>query len=256
MAGICFRSCVIIISYFRNNSYLMKKVVISVGGSVMVPSLESQNISGYSSVLKELSGKCRIWVVVGGGGEARRYIGVCRTLDMDEASSDEIGIMVTRINASLLIGGLSGAAYPGVAQNYYEALEYSLAGKIVVMGGVTPAQTTDAVSAVLAERVGADLLVNATAVDGIYSADPKKDPHADKYDRITPGKLMEIISHSGMGAGANNIIDMVACKVLERSGIPMLVLNGRDPGNLKKAIVEGIFDGTIVSEKEIDPLPL
>lgn len=230
------------------------KIVISVGGSVLVPSLESQNISGYSSMLMELSEKFSIWVVVGGGGEARRYIEVCRTMGMDEASSDEIGIMVTRINASLLVRGLSEAAYPAVAEDYQKALEYSLSGRIVVMGGVTPAQTTDAVSAVLAEQVGADLLLNATAVDGIYTSDPKKDPGAKKYEKITPAELMEIIGSSGMGAGANNVLDLVACKVLERSGIPMLVLDGRDPANLKRALLDGKFNGTLVSEKGIDPL--
>ena len=158
----------------------MKKIVVSMGGSVLVPSLESNNIDRYASVLRKMAETCRLSVVVGGGGEARRYIEVARSLGAGEATADELGIMVTRLNASLLIAGLGDAAYPRVAENYTEAREFAGGGKIVVMGGITPAQTTDAVSAVLAESIGADLLINATSDNGIYSADPKKDAGAVK----------------------------------------------------------------------------
>ena len=233
----------------------MKKIVISLGGSVLVPSLESNNIDRYVSVLKKMGGKCRIFIVVGGGGEARRYIGVARGLGAGEAAADELGIMVTRLNARLLIAGLGDAAYPRVAENYTEALEFAETGKIVVMGGITPAQTTDAVSAVLAESVGADLLINATSVNGIYSADPKKDAGAVRHERLTPQELLDIITGSRMDAGANTVLDIVAGKVIERSGIPLLVLDGRDPENLYRAIVEGAFVGTIVSDESSVPLP-
>ncbi|MDK2917027.1 MAG: uridylate kinase [Euryarchaeota archaeon] len=232
----------------------MKKIVISLGGSVLVPSLESNNIDRYVSVLKKMAGKCRIFVVVGGGGEARRYIGVARGLGAGEAVADELGIMVTRLNARLLIAGLGDAAYPRVAENYTEAREFAETGKIVVMGGITPAQTTDAVSAVLAESVGADLLINATSVNGIYSADPKKDAGAVRYERLTPQELLDIITRSRMNAGSNIVLDIVAGKVVERSGIPLLVLDGRDPENLCRAVVEGAFVGTVVCEEGAAPL--
>ncbi|MCK9278761.1 MAG: UMP kinase [Methanoculleus sp.] len=233
----------------------MKKFVISLGGSVLVPSLESNNISRYVSVLKRLAGKCRIFIVVGGGGEARRYIRVARELGAGEAMADELGIMVTRLNARLLVAGLGDTAYPRVAENYTEAREFAETGKIVVMGGITPAQTTDAVSAVLAESIGADLLINATSVNGIYSADPKKDAGAVRHERLTPQELLDIITGGRMDAGANTVLDIVAGKVIERSGIPLLVLDGRDPENLYRAIVEGAFVGTIVSEEHFNPLP-
>ncbi len=232
----------------------MKKIVISLGGSVLVPSLESNNISRYVSVLKNIAESCRIFIVVGGGGEARRYIKVARDLGAGEATADELGIMVTRLNASLLIAGLGDAAYPRVAETYREAQEFAQTKKIVVMGGITPAQTTDAVSAVLAESVGADLLINATSVNGIYSADPKKDAGAVRHERLTPQELLDIITGSRMNAGANIVLDIVAGKVIERSGIPLLVLDGRDPENLYRAIVEGTYAGTIVSKESSNPL--
>lgn len=232
----------------------MKKIVISLGGSVLVPSLESNNISRYVSVLERIAGKCRIFIVVGGGGEARRYIQVARDLGVGEATADELGIMVTRLNARLLVAGLGDAAYPRVAENYTEAKEFAETGRIVVMGGITPAQTTDAVSAVLAESVGADLLINATSVNGIYSADPKKDAGAVRHEHLTPQELLDIITGSRMNAGANIVLDIVAGKVIERSGIPLLVLDGRDPENLYHAIVEGAYVGTVVCEESSNPL--
>lgn len=232
----------------------MKKIVISLGGSVLVPSLESNNISRYVSVLKRIAVKCQVFVVVGGGGEARRYIQVARDLGADEATADDLGIMVTRLNARLLLAGLGDAAYPRVAENYTEAQEFAETGKIVVMGGITPAQTTDAVSAVLAESVGAGLLINATSVDGIYSADPKKNADAVRYDHLTPQELLAIITQSRMDAGANIVLDIVAGKVIERSGIPLLVLDGRDPERIYQAVVEGTAVGTIVSREDKKPL--
>ncbi len=234
----------------------MKKITVSIGGSVLVPTLESNNIAAYASVLKNLAGKYEVFVVCGGGGEARRYITAARDLGVDEAAADELGIIVTRLNASLLIAALGAAACPGVAEGYGRALEYAGCGRIVVMGGVVPAQTTDAVSAVLAERTGADLLVNATSVDGIYSADPRKDAQAVRHDRLTPAELLEIIVGSRLDAGSNTIIDIVAGKVVERSGIPLLVIDGKDPEHLEKAITTGEFTGTIVSESSEFTLPL
>ncbi len=232
----------------------MKKIVLSVGGSILVPSLESSNISKFSEILKELSQKYKIFVVVGGGGEARRYIEEARKLGIDEATSDELGIMITKINASMLIWSLGDAAFRSVPDNYTDALIAGDSGKIVVMGGVTPAQTTDAVSAVLAERTGADFLVNVTSVDGIYSEDPKKNSSAVKYDMISPDELLAIVSGSGMEAGSNTVIDLVAAKVLKRSGIPLVVIDGRNPEKLKSALIDGKFDGSVVSADGVNPL--
>jgi uridylate kinase len=232
----------------------MKKIVLSVGGSILVPSLESNNVSKFSEILKELSKKYIVYVVVGGGGEARRYIDQARKLGIDEASSDELGILVTRINASMLAWALGDSAFRSVPENYTEAVIAGDSGKIVVMGGVTPAQTTDAVSAVLAERAGADFLVNVTSIDGIYSEDPKRNPAAVKYENITPDELLDIVSGAGMEAGSNNVIDLVAAKILKRSGIPLLVVDGRDPENLKSALVDGKFNGSIVSAGGANPL--
>ena len=234
----------------------MTRVVLSLGGSILFPTLEDHTLCAWAPVLTRLAGFLDLFVVVGGGGEARRYIQAARGTGADEAFCDEIGILVTRLNAALLTGALGRAACPRVAITPGEALEYAGCGRIVVMGGVTPAQTTDAVAAVLAERAGADLLVNLTSVDGIYSADPRKDPGAARFSRMTPARLLEIVGCCGMEAGSNTVIDIVAAKVVSRSGIPLLVLDGRDPGLLEDALFSGRQIGTIVAAEGENPLPL
>jgi uridylate kinase len=234
----------------------MKTVVISLGGSILIPSLEKNRIKEYLPVLREIAAQHRLFVVVGGGGEARRYIDLARSLAIDEGTADEIGILITRLNATFLISALDGDAYPKVAENHAEAKKFAETGKIVVMGGITPGQTTDAVAAVLAERVRADVFINVTSVDGIYSADPKKVKSAKRYDTLTPRQLVEIVGTTALKAGSNNVLDIVAARVVERSHIPLVVLDGNKPKNLSGAILTGTFTGTVVSKNKKNPLPL
>ena len=230
----------------------MTRVVISVGGSVLVPSLEAHRLKEWAESLIDLTkAGIQIFAVVGGGGEARRYIDACRDIGLDEASSDEIGILVTRINAALLVGALKEYVYPIVATSYLDAKAAGFSGKIVVMGGMTPGQTTDAVAAVLAEEVGASMMINLTAIDGIYSADPKKDKSAKKHDLMTPQELIDLIMKEKMNAGSNMVIDLVAAKIAERSGITLVIIDGRDPSLIGKALLNGKFEGTIVGDKRI-----
>jgi uridylate kinase len=234
----------------------MKRIVLSLGGSVLVPSLESNNIAKYAKILQEIAQSYQLFVVIGGGGEARRYIRAARDLGIDEATADDLGIMVTRLNATMLRGVLGQAAYPVIAESYVQARAFGESGRIVIMGGMTPAQTTDAVSAVLAEYVGADVLINATSVEGIFSADPKTVPDAVRYDTLSPEELITIIIQSGLNAGSNTVVDLVAAKIVQRSAIPLVVLDGRDPENIRNALFSGTFVGTIVSNTGENPLPL
>lgn len=234
----------------------MKTVVISLGGSILIPELENHRIREYVPVLKRIKKKCQLYVVVGGGGEARRYIGVSRALGIDEGTSDEIGILITRLNATLLIAALGNDAYPKVAETHNEARKFAESGKIVIMGGITPGQTTDAVAAVLAERVGASVFINATSVDGAYDKDPRKFADAKKFDTMTPAQLLTIVGKTALSAGSNNVLDVIAARIVERSHIPLVVLDGQDPANLENAILEGKFVGTVVSESGKNPFPV
>ncbi|OVE84921.1 UMP kinase [Natronolimnobius baerhuensis] len=223
------------------------KVVVSIGGSVLVPEPSGARVAEHADVIEELvADGCRVGAVVGGGGVAREYISAARDLGANEIELDQLGIDVTRLNARLLIAALGEDAVTAPATTYDEAGEALRRSDISVMGGVAPAQTTDAVGAALAEYVDADLLVYATSVPGVYSDDPNETDDATKYDRLAANDLVDVIAGLEMNAGASAPVDLLAAKIIERSGMRTIVLDGTDPDRIARAVRYGDHDGTDV----------
>ena len=224
------------------------RIVAAIGGSILLQDYNAERFKEYAKLPKELSSEHEFFVVVGGGKPAREYIGVVRDLGAGEAKCDDIGIEVTRVNAKLLLLALGDFAYQRVPHNFQEALEYSATGKIVVMGGTEPAHSTDAVSAILAEYVQADMLVNLTAVDGLYTKDPKKYDDAELIEEITASDMMDIISGNEVKAGTYEFIDTTAIQMIKRSNLETVIANGNDPQNLIRAIKGGKIGTRVISE--------
>ncbi|RLF21100.1 MAG: UMP kinase, partial [Thermoprotei archaeon] len=170
----------------------------------------------YAKLIRDFwaSGK-QVHVVVGGGPPARRLIGLLSEVGAGKALQDIIGIEVSRLNAKLLAYSLIGL---GVRARYVEELSASLIleDEILVMGGLTPGQSTTTVAALLAELIKADKLVVATDVDGIYTSDPKLNPQAKKLDVVTPQELMEILRQKHE-PGGYQLIDRTALEIIARS---------------------------------------
>jgi len=118
-----------------------------------------------------------------------------------------------------------------------------------VMGGTIPGHTTDAVAALLAEMAEADLLVYATSVPGVFSADPNADDGAERYDELSAGKLVDVIASIETAAGSNAPVDLLAAKIIERSGLRAVVLDGSEPSRIADAVA-GDADGTEVHPNE------
>jgi uridylate kinase len=166
----------------------------------------------------------RVAAVAGGGNIARIYIGAARDLGASEAALDELGILITRANAELLIAALGGHAYPSVPQTLGELLSASASNRrIIVMGGLQPGQSTNAVAALAAESLGAEILVNATDVDGVYTEDPRKNPGAVKLRSVSVDDLARLLSGAGHRAGTYELLDHVSIHILGRSSIPTVV---------------------------------
>jgi uridylate kinase len=117
------------------------------------------------------------------------------------------------------------------------------------MGGLTPGQSTNAVAALAAETVQADMLLNATNVDGIYDRDPKE-PGAKKLESVTVDELSEILSGTGTRAGEYKLFDPVAIRVVGRSRIPTAIFNGNDPENLLRLVKGEKVGSRIVHEPD------
>ncbi|WP_324665258.1 UMP kinase [Haloarcula sediminis] len=221
------------------------KVVVNVGGSVLAPDLEPDRVADYAAAIQSLdSAGHTLGAVVGGGPTAREYIETARELGANEIELDQLGIAVTRLNGRLLIAALDDRAAATPAESYESGREAIRRGDIPVLGGIVAAQTTDAVAAAFAEYVGADLLVYATSVNGVYSADPNSDDEATRFDQLTAGELVDVIGDIEMNAGSSAPVDLLAAKVIERSGIRTIVLDGTDPQRVIDAVQDGEFDGT------------
>jgi len=224
----------------------MEPVVLSLGGSVLVRDEgDTSYIRKIAKILIGISATKKLYIVTGGGRIARYYIKAGRDLGADESYLDELGIDVTRLNARLLITALGDRAAHSPPRNYEEAVHAGRMHSIVVMGGVSPGITTDAVSALLAERVKARRLVNATSIDGAYTADPKKDPEARRIPKMTHKELIDLVGPVA-GAGPNHVFDPVGAKVLERSKISLAIVDGNDMANLRDALEGKKFKGTLV----------
>ncbi|MFQ5838039.1 MAG: UMP kinase [Thermoplasmata archaeon] len=228
-----------------------EKVVVSLGGSVMVPGEDdSEYIKSLAELLIQLSAKYKLFVVTGGGRLARYYIEVGRELGMDERTLDELGIVITRLNARLLIQALGPGAFPKPPEEYEEARRAATNHDIVVMGGHRVSITTDAVAAELAEAVEASRLVNATSVDGVYTADPKVDSSAARIDSMSYEELIRIAGRPTGLAGPTIVFDPYAAQVVRRARLPVYVVQGRDLESLEGAITNRDFEGTRIGGGE------
>ena len=227
----------------------MKTVVISIGGSVIASKdIDVTFLKKLSTLLKELSKEFKIFLVVGGGDIARRYIDIGRKLGLDEKSLDIIGIASTRVNAQFFTMLLENSNKDQIPENMEDAIKLSKKYSIIVMGGTTPGHSTDMVGAELAEKAKADLFIIATNVDGIYSKDPMLHKDAKRFREIKIDDLIKIVGGTDWKkAGSNVIVDGPACEIIKRSRIKTYVINGKNINALKDLIKNGrLVEGTEV----------
>ncbi|MDQ3869164.1 MAG: UMP kinase [Thermoproteota archaeon] len=222
---------------------MRKRIAIKLSGSIFSEERNEDTIKKYAEMLTDISIDVQPIVIAGGGKIARHYINLARCLGSDEASLDIIGIEVSRLNAKLLIAALGEEAYSQVPKNLEEVTIAAESGKIVIVGGLHPGQSTNATSALIAEKVRATRFLNATDVDGIYDLDPNTNRNAKLLNEITVSECMEILKDGSSMAGTYDLMDIVALKVIERSKIPTRVLRS-DITNIKDAIIGTHHIGT------------
>ncbi len=220
----------------------MEKIVISIGGSVILSDeADDSFFKKLTNLLKKLGRQYKIYIIAGGGHTARKYIKLGRKLEFDEEILDEMGIMITRVNAELLANIIENSNKK-IPHTTDEAKK--LETPVVVMGGTTPGHSTDMVGAELAEKTKADRFIIATNVDGIYDKDPNKYKNAKQIKEIPVKKLIKQYGTNWDSAGKNMVIDGPALKIIERARIPTFVLNGKQLDELEKAINNKSFNGT------------
>lgn len=188
--------------------------------------------------------------VVVGGGNIIRGSQLAEAGHIHRATADYMGMLGTVINALALKEKLNSLGVDSRVQSAIEiravaepfirgrAIRHLQKGRVVILAAGTgnPFFTTDTCAALRATELECDILMKATKVDGVYTADPKKDPSAKRYESLTFG---EAISKN------LKIMDMTALTMCRENAIPLLVFDFKKPGNIRKAI-QGESIGTVV----------
>ena len=206
-------------------------------------------LSQYAQEIKQAKEKgCEIAIVIGGGNIFRGLQGASK--GMDRVQGDYMGMLATIINSMALQGELekqgvktellSGLTIEPICkeQSRKRSKDAMKEGKVVIIGGGTgnPYFTTDTASALRAIEIEADVILKGTRVDGVYTADPEKDPTATKYSELSfQEALMKQLK----------IMDLTAFALCQENNLPIYVFDMNKEGNLQK-VVMGEHIGTIV----------
>ena len=230
-----------------------RRILLKLSGEALMGG-ESYGID--SAVLGEVAEEIReihqlgieIALVIGGGNIFRGISGASR--GMDRSTADYMGMLATVMNALALQQALEKLGIPTrvqtaidikeVAEPYIRrrAIRHLEKGRIVIFAAGTglPFFTTDTTAALRAIEIGAEILMKATKVDGVYPTDPERDPSAIKYDRISYTEVL----HKNL-----KVMDATAISLAREENMRIVVFNLRKKGNIKKVIFgEGI--GTVV----------
>jgi len=210
------------------------RVVLKLTGKVFEPGNERVLLE-VTELLKEKASTDRVVVITGGGKTARKYVELGKELGVSNAWLDLLGIEASRLNALLLAALLGELAYTPIPRSVDEVLQGLSAGKVVILGGLQPGQSTNAVSAMIAELVRADLLINATNVDGVYDKDPSKYPDAKPLKEVSIQQLAEMLRSQDFRPGHYELLDTVALRVVARSKIRLVFVNAFKPETIKLA---------------------
>lgn len=236
------------------SEYKYKRVLLKLSGEALQGEqgygIDPKVISEIAAQIKEIvEGGIELAITVGGGNIFRGLAGAAE--GMERAQADYIGMLATVMNALALQEGLerqgvftrvqSAINMQEVAEPYIRrrAVRHLEKGRVVIFAGGTgnPYFTTDTTAALRACEIGAEAILKATQVDGIYDADPRVNPDAKRF---------ETISYLDVIAKELNVMDSTATTLCKDNGIPIIVFNLHKNGNIDR-VLRGESVGTVVS---------
>ena len=203
-----------------------KTVVISVGGSLIVPDVIDTNFltSLKTFVLSHVEKGASFIIIAGGGKTARRYQDAANTVTpLTPEDLDWLGIHATRLNAHLLRSVFFEHAHPIIITDPTEPVPTT--HKIVIAAGWKPGWSTDYDAVLLAKQVGAKKVINLSNIDYAYTADPKKDPSATPIEKISWAEFRKLLPEK-WDPGLSSPFDPIAAKEAETLGLEVAIING------------------------------
>lgn len=231
------------------------KVAISLGGSLLTGKSEDQYVKldpakyrQYAKVIRglHLEGH-QLMVVCGGGKPARYFIDIAKTYNASPEVLDYLGIKSSHINALLFMAALGDVAEePTVYETPSMGFDGRQPGKVWIGGGHRPGTSTDYRTVQFAEAMGADLIINATDIDGVYDKNPNAHDDARKLEELTFEELEAIIKENTLQVpGEYGLFDLAAVKLSKEIRIPVAIIDGTDPEEITRA-VHGCHSGSTI----------
>ncbi|MGC1304917.1 MAG: UMP kinase [Caulobacteraceae bacterium] len=233
-----------------------KRVLLKVSGEVLMGDtpygIDMNTVAAVARDVAEIAGLgVELCLVIGGGNIFRGLSGAAK--GMERASADYMGMLATVMNALAMQNALerhgvdtrvqSAIPMASVCEPYIRrrALRHLEKGRVVIFAAGTgnPFFTTDTAAALRAAEMGCDALMKGTSVDGVYTADPKRDPTAERYDRLS---YLEVLAQD------LKVMDASAISLMRESGIPIIVFSIRRPGALLDVLTgDGVH--TVITEQ-------
>ena len=232
---------------------MFKRILLKLSGESLAgeskQGIDTERLNQYAEQVKAIAQRgVQIGIVIGGGNIFRGLSGAKQ--GFDRVKGDQMGMLATVINAMALCSALETIGQPvrvltsirmePIGDFYSPAKAQRLLdkGNVVILAGGTgaPYFTTDTGSSLRALEIKADVMLKGTRVDGIYTADPEKDPTATKFDEITYDEVIR----RGL-----KVMDLTATAMAKENGLPIYVFNMDVVGNLEK-VINGEKIGTLV----------
>ena len=233
---------------------IYKRILLKLSGESLAAGqgsgIDPQRVNDYAKQIKEIVDMgVQVAIVIGGGNIFRGLSGAAK--GVDRVKGDQMGMLATVINSLALSSALDAVGQPSqvltaismvpIGEHYskWRAIEAMNQGKVVIMscGTGNPFFTTDTGSTLRGIEVEADVMLKGTRVDGIYTADPEKDPTATRFDHITYDEIYR---------RNLKVMDMTATIMAKENNLPIHVFNMDVVGNLRK-VLSGEPIGTVVT---------
>lgn len=231
-----------------------KRVLLKLSGESLAAGqghgIDTDRLNQYAAQIADIvKNNIQVAIVIGGGNIFRGLQGASK--GFDRVKGDQMGMLATVINSLALSSALNAIGQPAtvftainmfpIGEHYskWRAIEAMDQGKVAIIAGGTgnPFFTTDTGSALRGIEVEADVMLKGTRVDGIYTADPEKDPTATRFDKIT----YDEVYNRGL-----KVMDLTATALCKENHLPIIVFDMDTPGNLSKLLIQKENIGTLV----------
>jgi uridylate kinase len=233
-------------------SHFSEKIVISLGGSLVVPTggIDIEFLKQFNTFLRSQLAQFpnrQFFIVVGGGATARHYRDAGRNVLGHELSPDDLdwlGIHATKLNAHLIRTIFRDVANPRIVKHY--DIIRKVEEQVVVASGWKPGWSTDFCATMICEDYGAKTILNLSNIEKVHTADPRTDPHAEPIDTISWTEFRKIVGDEWI-PGMNVPFDPVASKKAQELGLKVVTMKGTNLDNVKNYFDGEEFVGTVIS---------